>query len=303
MYGVSVLLVNAGAGVEREPTPRPRSLCKDPVTCGILLPHGREFHMDTYVYQAPYMTRRDPEAYLVCGQGDAGSASRQEPLRLLGLGRWTVSLLGVVLLLSVLLLGCAQDTGSETEQAAPVERSLMDPATLNETAPEQFIARFETSKGVVRFEVTRSSAPIGVDRFYNLVKNGYYNGSRFFRVLPNYVGFGLSGDPAIDAVWREQEMQDDPVTRTNRKGTIVFTPLERPNSRTTYLSINTAANGYLDSSGYAPFGMIIEGMEVIESLYDGYGQDPDIAMILEQGNEYLTKQFPRMDYIETATIE
>lgn len=260
--------------------------------------------MAKYVYQPSSMTKTDPKVYLVFGKGDTGPANREKPFRTSRFRMRTVSLLGVALLISVMLLGCAQDTTSESEQAAaPVERSLRDPATLNETAPEEFTARFETSKGVVRIEVTRSSAPIGVDRFYNLVKNGFYDGTRFFRVLPNYVGFGLNGDPAIDAIWQEQEIQDDPVMRTNRKGTIVFTPLERPNSRTTYLSINLAGNGYLDSLNYAPFGMVVEGMELVESLYSGYGQDPDIAQILEEGNEYLTKQFPRLDYIERATIE
>ncbi len=256
--------------------------------------------MAKYVYQASPMTHRDLDTFPVGG----GSAGLDESFPTSSFRMRTASLLGTVLLVSVLLSGCAQNTAPEPkEAAAPVERSLLNPASLNEKAPDQFMARFETNKGVFRVEVTRVAAPIGVDRFYNLVKNGFYNGARFVCVMPTYVAFGLKGDPAIDAAWREQEMKDDPATRTNRKGTIAFTPLERPNARTTYLWINLTSNGYLDDHGYAPFGSIVEGMEVVESLYGGYGPNPEIPKVLEEGNDYLTKEFPRLDYIETAAIE
>jgi len=226
----------------------------------------------------------------------------------------------------LLLLGCAQETPSEEAAASPaeepsaegavtetgdeaapvgVEPSLLNPASIAEQAPDEYTVRMETSKGIVRIEVTRSSAPLGADRFYVLVKNGFYDGCRFFRVLPDFViQFGLNGDPALNEVWRApaQQLRDDPVIRTNRRGTITFATAG-PNTRTTQIFFNMAANAFLDSQGFAPFGTVVEGLDVVESLYAGYGEEPDQGLITNQGNEYLEKQFPRLDYIETATIE
>lgn len=191
----------------------------------------------------------------------------------------------------------------EAPSTAQVEPSLLNPSSITEQAPDEYTARLETSKGVIRIEVSRSSAPLGADRFYALVKNGFYDGCRFFRVVPGFVvQFGLNGDPAVNKVWREQQIRDDPVVRTNRRGTITFATAGA-NTRTTQIFINLGANAFLDSQGFAPFGTIVEGMDVVESIYAEYGQEPDQGLITNQGNEYLEAQFPRLDYIETATIE
>ena len=235
-------------------------------------------------------------------------------------------LLAVVSLCALLLFGCAQEPATTTEETATppaaepsmggettepseapttaqAEPSLLNPSSITEQAPEEYTARFETSKGVVRIQVTRSSAPLGADRFYALIKNGFYDGCRFFRVVPGFVvQFGLNGDPAINKVWREQQIRDDPVVRTNRRGTVTFATAGA-NTRTTQLFINLGANAFLDSQGFAPFGDVVEGMDVVESIYAGYGQEPDQGLITSQGNEYLEGQFPRLDYIETAAIE
>lgn len=242
--------------------------------------------------------------------------------------RWLV--LAALALLSLFLIGCAEqpaeappdDAAAAPEQQpaeeaaspeaaaeepasapAPARRALMDPAALNEQAPEQFAARFDTSRGVFRVAVTRSWAPKGADRFYNLVKYGFYDDCRFFRVLPGFVvQFGMNGDPAVQGVWMEQRIDDDPVTRSNRVGTVTFAT-SGPNSRTTQLFINLGANQGLDGQGFAPFGEVTEGMDVVQSIYSGYGQTPEQSMIAAQGNAYLNRQFPNLDYIRTAKIE
>jgi peptidyl-prolyl cis-trans isomerase A (cyclophilin A) len=187
--------------------------------------------------------------------------------------------------------------------AKPSRAALLNPAQLNERAPETYVVKLDTSKGTVRIQVERSWAPLGADRFYNLVKNGFYDGARFFRIVPNFVvQFGLNGDPAVNAKWEDARIKDDPVTKTNRKGAVTFATAG-PNTRTTQVFINLRANAFLDQQGFAPFGQVIEGMEVIEGLYAGYGEAPDQGLIRTQGNAYLTKRFPNLDYIKTAVIE
>ncbi len=184
----------------------------------------------------------------------------------------------------------------------PARQSLLNPSTLTAKAPDTFKVKFETSKGDILIEVDRSWAPRGVDRFYNLVKNGFYNEARFFRVLSNFVvQFGMNADPRIAQVWSNAQLKDDPVLKTNRKGALTFA-MAGPNTRTTQVFINLKANAFLDSQGFAPFGQVVEGMDVVESLYSGYGEGPDQAMILNQGNAYLNRQFPKLDYIKKATI-
>jgi peptidyl-prolyl cis-trans isomerase A (cyclophilin A) len=178
----------------------------------------------------------------------------------------------------------------------------MNPAELNEIAPEQFHTKFETSKGSFEIEVTRSWAPNGADRFYNLVKNGYYNECRFFRVVPKFmVQFGINCDPKLNSVWRAARLQDDPVTQSNTRGMITFATAG-PNSRTTQLFINFGDNGFLDGQGFAPFGKVTEGMNVVDSIYSGYGEKPNQGNIQMQGNGYLGKEFPNLDYIKSAAI-
>ena len=150
--------------------------------------------------------------------------------------------------------------------------NLSDPASLNEQAPAVYKAKFDTSKGRFVVEVHRDWAPNGADRFYNLVKNGFYNDARFFRVIDGFmVQFGINGDPKISAVWRDANIKDDPVKQSNTRGMITFATAG-PNTRTTQVFINFGDNAALDGQGFSPFGKVVSGMEVVDSLYAGYGE-------------------------------
>jgi peptidyl-prolyl cis-trans isomerase A (cyclophilin A) len=180
--------------------------------------------------------------------------------------------------------------------------ALRYPAKLKEVAPATYKASFDTSVGVVVIEVTRAWAPRGADRFYNLVKNGYFNGCRFFRVVPTFmVQFGINGDPTIQSAWANADIPDDPVTQTNKRGFITFAS-RGPNTRTTQVFINFGDNTGLDRQGFAPFGQVISGMEVIDKINAEHGQRPDQGRIQKEGNRYLTKEFPTLDYIKKAAI-
>ena len=156
--------------------------------------------------------------------------------------------------------------------------------------------------------MTRDWAPIGADRFYNLVKRGFYDSARFFRVINGFMAqFGINGDPSIQTVWRTAQLRDDPVKESNRRGYITFAT-SGPNTRTTQLFINLVDNASLDRSGFAPFGRVVSGMDVVEKLHSGYGEGaprgsgPDQGRVQAEGNRYLEKEFPRLDYIKMATI-
>jgi len=175
--------------------------------------------------------------------------------------------------------------------------------------PASYHVRFQTSAGTFVVEVTRAWAPKGADRFYNLVKNGFYDNVRFFRVISGFmVQFGINGDPAIMANWRTAQIPDDPVTQSNTRGMITFATAG-PNSRTSQVFINFADNARLDQSGFAPFGKVVSGMNVVDALNAEYGEGaprgrgPDQGRLQSEGNTYLAKEFPRMDYIKKATIE
>jgi peptidyl-prolyl cis-trans isomerase A (cyclophilin A) len=171
-------------------------------------------------------------------------------------------------------------------------------------APATYRVLFTTSKGPFTVEVHRDWAPNGADRFYELVKDGFFDGNRFFRIVPNFiVQWGIAGDPAVQRKWRDKTISDDPVMQSNKTGTITFAKTSEPNSRTTQLFINLKDNPGLDGQGFAPFGQVISGLNVVESLYAGYGEMPDQSQIQTQGNAYLQSQFPMLDYIETAKIE
>jgi peptidyl-prolyl cis-trans isomerase A (cyclophilin A) len=181
--------------------------------------------------------------------------------------------------------------------------ALKDPAQLTETAPDVFRARVDTSKGPFTIEVHRAWAPMAADRFYNLVKHGFYDGTRFFRVRPGFMAqFGLNGDPDVQRAWQAAPMRDDQVAQKNARGFVSFTTENRPQSRFTQIFINTADNSYLDKDGFAPFGQVVAGMEVVDKLY-GYPREkePDQRRILRDGNEYL-KEFPQLDFVKKATI-
>jgi cyclophilin family peptidyl-prolyl cis-trans isomerase len=193
--------------------------------------------------------------------------------------------------------------------AAAFAQGLADPAALTEKAPATYKARFDTSKGAFVLQVHRDWAPNGADRFYNLVKHGFYNDVRFFRVISGFmVQFGINGDPKLSAQWRNARITDDPVKMSNKRGLITFATAG-PNTRTTQVFINFADNGGLDSQGFAPFGQVVSGMNVVDALHGGYGEGapsgrgPDQGRIQAEGNAYLKKNFPKLDYVRKATIE
>ena len=193
--------------------------------------------------------------------------------------------------------------------AAPaLSQNLGNPAALNEQAPAVYKVNVDTSRGSFVIEVHRDWAPLGADRFYNLVKNGFYDNDRFFRVIAGFmVQFGINGDPKVSAVWREARIKDDPVRQANQRGYISFATAG-PNSRTTQVFINFGDNRALDRMGFAPFGRVVSGMDAVDALYSGYGEGapsgngPDQQRVQSQGNAYLTKDFAKLDYIKKATI-
>ena len=187
--------------------------------------------------------------------------------------------------------------------------SLLEPGKHTRTAPATYRVEMSTSEGPVVIEVQRAWAPLGADRFYNLVRAGFYDGTRFFRVLPGFVvQFGLNGDPAVTAAWREQKFPDDSVRTSNRAGTVTFATSGR-NSRTTQVFINLADNPRLDAMGFAPFGTVISGMDVLNKLHSGYGEGapmgrgPSQDRIVAEGNAYLVKEFPLLDHVVKAEIK
>jgi peptidyl-prolyl cis-trans isomerase A (cyclophilin A) len=187
--------------------------------------------------------------------------------------------------------------------------NLSNPAALNERAPATYKASFDTSKGVFVVEVRRDWAPNGADRFYNLVKNGFYDNARFFRVVERFmVQFGIHGDPRVSAQWSNANIPDDPVKQSNKRGLITFAT-SGPNSRTTQVFINFGDNSRLDRDGFSPFGQVVSGMNVVDTLYSGYGEGapggkgPHQGRMQAEGNAYLSKEFSRLDFIRKATIE
>jgi len=191
-------------------------------------------------------------------------------------------------------------------QAAAAPEKLMDPTKLTAKAPDTFKARFDTTKGIFVIEVHRDWAPNGVDRFYNLVKSGYYDGVKFFRVVPGFVvQWGIHGDPAIATKWLKSTIQDDPVKESNKRGYVTFAKSGAPNSRSVQVFINFGDNANLDGMGFAPFGKVVEGMEVVDKLFDGYadGLRSLQGRIAEEGNAFLEKTYPNLDTIRRAAIE
>ena len=209
----------------------------------------------------------------------------------------------IVLFSAALLFGALSVVGMA--QAGNVG----DPSSLKEKAPAAYKAKFDTSKGTFVIEVHRAWAPNGADRFYNLVKSGYYNDVRFFRVIKGFmVQFGISGNPDLNAVWREARIPDDDVNESNQRGYVSFAT-GGPNTRTTQVFINFGNNHGLDGQGFSPFGQVVSGMNVVDALYGGYGEGaprgsgPDQGRLQGRGNAYLNADFPKLDYIKKATIE
>jgi len=188
------------------------------------------------------------------------------------------------------------------------DRALLRPALLKEKAPDEYKVQFSTTRGDFVVTVTRAWAPLGADRFYNLVKHHFYDNASFFRVLPNFMAqFGISAYPAVNAVWENANIKDDPVTQSNTRGYVTFAT-GGPNTRTTQVFINFGDNKRLDHDGFAPFGRVTEGMNVVDMFYDQYGEGapsgggPDQNQIQKQGRSYLDKGWPKLDSIKTATI-
>lgn len=200
-------------------------------------------------------------------------------------------------------VACALSAGGA---ALGAPEKLMDPAKLTAKAPDTFKARFDTTKGAIIIEVHRDWSPLGADRFYNLVKNGYYDGVKFFRVVPGFVvQWGIHGDPSIANKWLKATITDDPVKESNKRGFISFAKTGAPNSRSVQLFINLIDNPQLDGMGFAPFGRVTEGMDVVDKLFGGYAEGLRNLQgrIAEAGNVFLEKNYPNLDGIKRATIE
>jgi peptidyl-prolyl cis-trans isomerase A (cyclophilin A) len=197
--------------------------------------------------------------------------------------------------------------GATTASSSPLLSP--DPAKLAAPAPDSFVVRFTTSRGPFDVKVHRDWAPIGVDHLYYLVAAGFYDNVRFYRVIDGFMAqFGASGDTAVARVWNDRRIMDDPVRHRNERGALTYAQTREPNSRTTQLFINFTGNQQLDGMGFAPLGEVTNGMAVVDSLYHGYGegapngQGPEQDRLGREGNAYLVKAFPKLDYIVTARI-
>jgi len=208
----------------------------------------------------------------------------------------------VAAVLGAILLAAAGCGGGSSSAPPPTSSSLLHPSSLNKTAPNTYKAQFATTKGSFVVTVTRSWAPLGADRFYNLVLNHFYDNQPIFRVLPGFVvQWGISATPAIARAWQTAAIKDDPVTHSNAAGTITFAT-GGPNTRTTQVFVNVAANSSLDSQGFAPFGTVTSGFSVFSQLYSGYADTFDQAAFTQGGASYVHQNFPKLDWIKTASI-
>ena len=188
---------------------------------------------------------------------------------------------------------------------AAAQPSLKNPASLTEKSPDTYKVKLDTSAGPVVIEVHRDWAPLGSDRFYNLVKYGFYDGVRFFRVIPGFMAQGgMSGDPAIQKIWGRNNINDDPVKQSNKRGFVTFAKTGAPNSRSTQIFINFADNSSLDPQGFAPFGQVVSGMEAVDK-FETYGRNnvPDQGVLTNEGEAYLKRDYPKLTVIKKATIE
>ena len=197
----------------------------------------------------------------------------------------------------------AATSKAATSKAPSARASLLSPASLRAKAPEVFKAQFTTTKGDFVIEVHRDWAPIGADRFYNLVKNGFFTNAAFFRVVPKFmVQFGLSANPQVNKALTNANLKDDPVKQSNTRGMVTFAKTSLPNSRSTQLFINFGNNSFLIPMGFAPFGTVTEGMEVVDMISSAYGERPEQDKITEEGDAYIMKNFPQIDKIKMAKI-
>jgi peptidyl-prolyl cis-trans isomerase A (cyclophilin A) len=196
--------------------------------------------------------------------------------------------------IAMVLAACSASKPAAAQKAAE--------AGAGETAPATFRVDFDTSRGPFVVEITRDQAPNGADHFYALVKAKYFDGARFYRVVPGFmVQWGAAADPKASEAW-DKPIADDPVKGTNARGAITFAATGQPNSRSTHMFINFADNARLDAMGFAPIGKVVSGMENVDQIYSGDGERPDQEQMKVEGNAYLQKEFPNLDYIKTARI-
>ncbi|MBN2800218.1 MAG: peptidylprolyl isomerase [Deltaproteobacteria bacterium] len=195
------------------------------------------------------------------------------------------------------------------ELPADANPALLDPSLAQEQAPDKYRVRFHTTQGDVVVAVYRSLSPNAADRLYNLVRIGFFDDVSFFRVIPGFMAqFGVSGYPQVNEAWREARMPDDPVLSGNQRGHLTMA-MAGPGTRTTQFFINFKDNTQLDGMGFTSFGEVVEGMEVVDSLYGGYGEGaprgsgPDQGKLLQRGNPWLKANFPKLDAIQSATVE
>ncbi len=182
-------------------------------------------------------------------------------------------------------------------------RLMADEAPAAEQAPETYKVLFETSKGNFTVEVHREWAPNGADRFHRLVESGFYDDCRFFRVLPDFmVQWGINGDPEVQKNWVDAKIKDEPVIKSNTRGFITYAKSSERNSRTSQVFINFGDNSRLDEDGFAPFGQVVDGMDVVDAINAQYGDDPNQELLQKSGNAYLNKKFPKLDFIKKASI-
>jgi len=196
----------------------------------------------------------------------------------------------------------ATKAATKSKAAGP---NLLNPATLNAKAPPVYLVKLNTTKGPIVIRVNKSWAPIGADRFYNLVRAGFYNNNYLFRSTKQFAQFGIPARPELSRVWMEHTMFDDRAIQSNKRGMITFASTGDKNSRSVQVFISKVDNTYLDSMGFAPFGEVIEGLDILDMLYSGYGEQVTNLQgeIINQGNAFLEKNFPRLDKITTAVIE
>ena len=212
-------------------------------------------------------------------------------------------------IVAILALGSVllAQTPAPTKSAAPAAKTsakLLNPAALTAKAPEVFDVKFATSAGDIVIQVHRAWAPIGADRFYNLARNSFFDNASFFRAVAGFmVQFGIPADPKVSAAWMNANIKDDPVKQSNGPGLVTFATAGA-NTRTTQIFINTGDNSRLDKDGFAPFGKVTEGMEVVRQLYSGYGEATTARqnLIYAQGKAYLDKNYPKLDSIKSTTV-
>ncbi|MDX1646008.1 MAG: peptidylprolyl isomerase [Longimicrobiales bacterium] len=212
-------------------------------------------------------------------------------------------------LLLVFAAACGGSSDGERDEATEQRNPLLRPDDFDETAPDEYRVTLETTEGDVVIQVHRDWAPLGADRFYNLARAGFYDDSRIYRVVPGFMAqFGLNADPYVNQAWKDEYLVDDPVVESNTRGRVAFAK-GGVHSRTTEVFINYRDNSALDEQGFAPFGEVVEGMEVADAFHAGYGDGPPRgdgpyqAMAQARGNAYLDEEFPELTRIVDVTVE